>query len=392
MEKNILYVSSVCSSDVIESIRRTSNLNPGLAAQNFNRQMADGFIKNNCKLSVLSNPPISRYNSKKIFINLRSSIDNKIRYKYIPFINIKYIKYLCVFFYSFFYTVYWSYKYRNTKRAIVCDVLSKSATMGALLASKLSRIDSVGVVTDLPWMVVPEGVDVNDKPKYSFIYHFTHYVFLTKQMNREINYRNRPYVVIEGLCKEREELPLIDKCLLKKDKCVLYAGTLMEKYGIKKLVDSFLKIEVPDVKLVIYGDGSYSEQLRIISMSTDKIEYRGLASTSAVFEEEQKAILLVNPRPSEDIYTEFSFPSKTMEYMTSGTPLLTTNLPGIPSEYKDYLYFFDDESLEGFRNTISRILQYESDELEEKGMKAQDFVFNNKNNRVQIAKIINILD
>ena len=166
----------------------------------------------------------------------------------------------------------------------------------------------------------------------------------------------------------------------------------MEKYGIKKLVESFLKVEIPDFKLVIYGDGSFAQQLRSICENTNKIEYRGLASTDTVFQEEQKAILLVNPRPSQDIYTEFSFPSKTMEYMASGTPLLTTKLPGIPSEYNDFLYYFDDESTDGFTNTINRILQYNLHELRKKGMQAQDFVFKNKNSRVQTAKIIKMLD
>lgn len=392
MINNILYVSSVCSSNFIENLRTTSNANPGLAVQNFNRQMASGLVKNNCHVTLLSNPPITRSNSDKLFVNFSPSLENELRYNYIPFINVKYIKHLCVFIYSFFYTILWSLKYKNTNRTVICDVLSKSAAMGSLLASKISGNKSVGIVTDLPWMVVPEGLDIRNKPKCSFVYFFTHYIFLTEQMNSEINQRNRPYVVIEGLCKERDELPLIDESILKKDKCILYAGTLMEKYGIKKLVESFLKVEIPDFKLVIYGDGSFAQQLRSICENTNKIEYRGLASTDTVFQEEQKAILLVNPRPSQDIYTEFSFPSKTMEYMASGTPLLTTKLPGIPSEYNDFLYYFDDESTDGFTNTINRILQYNLHELRKKGMQAQDFVFKNKNSRVQTAKIIKMLD
>ena len=78
--------------------------------------------------------------------------------------------------------------------------------------------------------------------------------------------------------------------------------------------------------------------------------------------------------------------------MASGTPLLTTKLPGIPSEYNDFLYYFDDESTDGFTNTINRILQYNLHELRKKGMQAQDFVFKNKNSRVQTAKIIKMLD
>ena len=43
-----------------------------------------------------------------------------------------------------------------------------------------------------------------------------------------------------------------------------------------------------------------------------------------------EATLLVNPRPSDKEFCKYSFPSKTIEYMASGTPVLMTKLPGVP--------------------------------------------------------------
>lgn len=42
--------------------------------------------------------------------------------------------------------------------------------------------------------------------------------------------------------------------------------------------------------------------------------------------------LLITRDPNED-YVRYSFPSKLIEYMATGTPVITTRLPGIPEEY-----------------------------------------------------------
>ena len=103
------------------------------------------------------------------------------------------------------------------------------------------------------------------------------------------------------------------------------------------------------------------------------------------------ATLLVNVRDSGEQYTRYSFPSKTMEYMSSGTPLLTTRLSGIPDEYFDYVYALDDESEEGLKKTLDSILSKTPQELDQKGKSAKNFVKNNKNYVVQAERIYNLL-
>ena len=106
-----------------------------------------------------------------------------------------------------------------------------------------------------------------------------------------------------------------------------------------------------------------------------------------VVKEQLKATLLVNPRPSMEEFTKYSFPSKNMEYMASGTPVLTTPLQGMPQEYNDYVYLFEDETVEGMSKTLARILIQDKRELYDKGISAKKFVMKEKNNVVQAGKI-----
>ena len=78
--------------------------------------------------------------------------------------------------------------------------------------------------------------------------------------------------------------------------------------------------------------------------------------------------------------------------MVSGTPLLTTRLPGMPEEYYSYVYFFDDESVEGMTEAFSRVLALPDNELSEKGRQAKEFVLKEKNNISQARKVISFLD
>ncbi len=98
--------------------------------------------------------------------------------------------------------------------------------------------------------------------------------------------------------------------------------------------------------------------------------------------------LLVNPRSSAEELAKYSFPSKNMEYMASGTPILTTPLPGMPKEYYPFVYIFDDETVDGFEKTLRMLLSKPKDQLHEFGRRAKEFVLTHKNNRMQADRIL----
>ena len=80
-----------------------------------------------------------------------------------------------------------------------------------------------------------------------------------------------------------------------------------------------------------------------------------------------------------------------MEYMASGTPVLTTVLPGMPKEYYPYVFFLEDETVEGIARVLPELLAKSDEELFEKGSRARAFVLDQRNNLVQAQKIIQML-
>ena len=138
----------------------------------------------------------------------------------------------------------------------------------------------------------------------------------------------------------------------------------------------------------IYGNGDFKNELLKLCKKNKNIKYFGLKPNNYIVEEQQKATLLVNPRPSNEEFTKYSFPSKNMEYMVSGTPALLTKLPGMPKEYLKYVYVLENESVDGMAEKLIEILNLSQEELKEKGKLAKEYVVNKKDNKNQAKRII----
>src|SRR5690554_7398134 len=162
-------------------------------------------------------------------------------------------------------------------------------------------------------------------------------------------------------------------------KVVIYAGGLYEEYGIKYLVDGFKMLDDSNAELHLYGHGPMVSDIEKEMARDNRIRFFGIVHNSKVVEAELQATLLVNPRPSAEDFTKYSFPSKNMEDMVSGTPVLTTNLPGMPKEYHDYVYLLEDESAQGVSQVLKKLLvDTPASELKDKGLSAKQFVLKNK--------------
>lgn len=387
----VLYISALASESRISELYRKTGNNPGFAVQKFSRLLVRGLQANGVNVLAFSNPP--NLGGKNCFVPLAEEKENGVSYKYVPYLNVPVIKHLCILFYTFIYILCWGLKNKKDK-AIVCDVLSVSICMGALFASKLNGVMSVGVVTDIyGQMVGMKGLlaSLASRLNKFYVSSFDRYVLLTEQMNEVVNPHDRPYMVMEALCDSTEIGATSENIEKAHPRMIIYAGGIYEKYGLKMLAEGFIEANVDDAKLVYYGSGSYVEEFKALCAKHSNLEYRGVAANDVVMAEERKATLLVNPRFATEELTKYSFPSKNMEYMSTGTPLLTTKLPGMPKEYYKYVYLLEEETVSGYANAIRRVMNYSETELRNLGSKAKAFVLKNKNDVAQGKRILQMI-
>lgn len=209
------------------------------------------------------------------------------------------------------------------------------------------------------------------------------YVLLTDEMYNRLNSKH-PYVVMEGIAPQQNAIMNNKNDGIKR---IVYTGGLSIRYGIKDLVDAFMNIKGSEYRLLLCGSGDAEKYILEKSKLDDRIIYKGSVSNDVARKIQEEAFILVNPRKPEGEFTKYSFPSKTMEYMLSGRPVVMYKLDGIPEEYDNYLYYVDD-SLE---TALLNILKISDEKLKDKGRSAREFIISNKNAKAQAGKIISMM-
>ncbi|NLI22555.1 MAG: glycosyltransferase family 4 protein [Clostridiales bacterium] len=211
------------------------------------------------------------------------------------------------------------------------------------------------------------------------------YVLLTEPMADAMAVRRRPFLVMEGLIAEAETMAGSFDLPDDPRPAVLYAGTLNRELGITALLDAFQTMK--DVQLWLCGRGDGEAEVRKSAETHGNIRYFGFVPQPVALTLQAHAAALINPRPSAGLFTRYSFPSKTLEYMRSGKPVLCCRLEGIPREYDAYLRYIEPEDAAGIRDAVRALLSLPAAERERLGAQAREFVRTQKNSVAQGAKL-----
>lgn len=390
----VLYVSFYPDSYFKQILKESRSLT-SQPAQKFNKLLGNGFKHNGLNVNVLVTYNHLAYDNSDIFNKQNEILEECITYHFMPVLKLRFIGGL----YSALQVYLFTYKWlkQNKDGFVIVDFLKPFANFVCKAARKLKR-KSIIIVTDLPVFLQNESKTILDKFRTwranrqyeNMIQIASEYVFLTEQMNLLLNKENKPYVVIEGFVDinmknvEKAQENISDK------KICLYSGAISKQFGLEMLVEGFIRANINNSELHLYGNGDYVDELEQICNKHSFIKYFGIIANEDVVRKQIEATLLINPRPTNEEYTKYSFPSKNMEYMASETPVLTTKLPGMPDEYLNICYIIDDESINGIKNSLINVLGKTNEELKLMGNKAKKFVLKEKNNIIQAKKILNM--
>lgn len=389
---NILFVSLCCEQDRFNRLIKEIK-NPVQSDQKLHSLLIQGMAHSKDDfVHAISALPVNRHNYQPKYTPAELLTKDACSYHHMAAINIPLLNNLVNFLQAFWLVGKLS-KNARKESLVVCDILKFSIASGALLACRLFGLPCIGLVTDVPQKRPTQGSLVYrmiDSLRYGQLQAYDSYVFLTEQMNQLINQEAKPYLVIEGAVDQ--EMGRVENTLEGKasPRICLYSGSIHRVYGIASLVEGFLKADLPNVELWIYGDGDYREALEEICRLHPRVRYFGVVPNSEVVKIQVKATLLINPRPPVGEYTLYSFPSKNMEYLVSGTPVLAAMLPGMPKAYGDYIFELKDCSAQGICQALTDVFSRSDRDLFEKGKKAKEFVLREKNNCFQGQKILRL--
>ena len=216
------------------------------------------------------------------------------------------------------------------------------------------------------------------------------YSLLSEGMKELLPVEGKKWTLMEGIFQNSFTSDSIEK---EPHKTIMYAGGIHRRRGTDLLVNAFRLIDDPNYRLWIRGDGDDKMRADLIALSKidNRIKYYEPMERSELLKMEQRATIMVNPtQPSLD-FSKYFFPSKTMEYLASGTATVMFHLACMPEEYDKYIFYVEEESAESLKNKIVEVCEMSSEERNRVGQSARNFILSQKTPEKQCGKILDLI-
>lgn len=188
------------------------------------------------------------------------------------------------------------------------------------------------------------------------------FIFPTELLDKEINKKNKPYVIIHGTYKVEEQKS--SKFRDKDGKIhIVYAGTFDPRKGGGVAAAAAAEFLNENYHIHILGFGSQEETnnikkiiLEISKKTKCTITYDGLKSGDEYIRFIQSCdIGLSTQNPNAD-FNGTSFPSKILSYMSNGLRVVSIDIPAIKSsDIGDYMYYYKKQTPEEIAKAIQKV-------------------------------------
>lgn len=384
----ILLLGSLISSEQMEQLNSNSKEKASVAPVNYETMLAKGLAENGAEVEALSVPAVAAYPHsiyKRIDAN-QEVVEEKIKVQWVPFVNIQGFKQISIQRNIEKLLKQWLKENREIKdKVVLMYSIYPPYSESAIRLCKEYGCHLCAVITDLPEYMYSWKNMTGIRGWYSkrlsekmlaLQDKCDSYILFTKPMAAKMGIEDKPYIVSEGFCDASIFADIPDQEKYDR-KTILYGGNLSRLYGIRNLVKGFMKTDL-DAELHLYGAGEDAAFIEECAKQDPRIKFFGRVDRKTLLVALKKAHLLVVNKPTADDYSNYSFSSKMLEYMASGTPLLTTKVGGMPEEYYEYLYFITNESQDGIAQAIKAVMEKSVEELHNKGAKARKFATEQK--------------
>ncbi len=292
----------------------------------------------------------------------------------------------------------WCKSNDEEKTLFVYTISSTVLTAVSAVKHKCPGLNICAIVADLPDMsnlstkksiFLKLFTKQQAQKSYSHLSCIDSFVLLTRHMADYMQI-TQPFCVMEGIAPNVSVDSSVDEN--QEEKNILYTGTLHRKFGVLHLLEAFRNVKDPTARLVICGVGDSEGEIRAASEEDSRIQFLGQLRREEVLELQKRATVLVNPRLNNEEFTKYSFPSKTMEYLASGVPVVAYKLDGIPDEYDTYLTYPKDDSIQSLTDTLETLCSMSAEERREKGQAGKMYVLKEKNALSQTKRILEFLE
>ena len=163
---------------------------------------------------------------------------------------------------------------------------------------------------------------------------------------------------------------------------LVYSGLLNEVAGIHLLLEALKNIP-DDFVLYITGRGEWQNQVEEIAKQDSRVHYLGLLEEEDYLQVLGAADVLINPRNMQLPENQYNFPSKIMDYLATGNPILSTKFSGY-EKFADVIEFCDADAGsigQGLQKMLKHLKENE-DKIKERRTFAKQFLWDEQVKRI----------
>ncbi|TNF81279.1 glycosyltransferase family 4 protein [Pseudomonas sp. ICMP22404] len=397
MRKNIVLLGFYVGDEYFEKYSKGDSF-PQVAAYKLEGRFLDAMRLGGAFVNTVASIAVSTYpRNKRIFFPGMQKVNNEGSCRIVPLLNLPMLKMLS----RLLGTLYGLFRLRKSKTDMVCVYAAHTPNLvAAYVFRKLLGVNYFVYIPDLPIymdmgvgrLLVTRVLKKIDSWLIDNLISRSAGVFVASEymVADSSRWSKKPFMVLEGIVHSGSEashnVPKEEESGI-----IFYAGGLSKAYGIVELVEGFIKANT-GYELWLCGRGELESYLSEVSKCHSSIKYLGFLSAKEVESIQARAACLILTRNPQERYTRYSFPSKLLEYMASGIPVLTTRLDGIPKEYFEFLNVIEDSTSEGICAALTDFCAANRQILFKKAEYGRVWLLRNKSSSAVGRKIISFME
>jgi glycosyltransferase involved in cell wall biosynthesis len=312
---------------------------------------------------IVSQRPVRLFpRSRVLYVRAsRHELESGLSVRMVPFVNLPILRPLTVGAMVVVELMRWRGASRSSRRVVLTYNLTEPSGLFTLIVARLLKATALACVNDI--FVPGETVADSWSRRIDFwmqrrlIKRFDGLSVPNRQISREFAPK-LPWVRNEGGISNavvRRFAHPAPPHEIGRDQpfTIVYAGSLTDVNGVPELVAGFTRLAGSGYRLIVAGRGPEEGPIVRAAAQDARIEFRGYLSEAEVLALYAEADLLLNLRITKRIRTDYFFPSKLIEFLATGVPVLSTATGHVREEFGEVLFLLEDETPEALAARIS---------------------------------------
>jgi glycosyltransferase involved in cell wall biosynthesis len=353
------------------------------AGQMFQASLVRGLIDAGLPVTtVLSVEPVAAFPRQRRLLGRRGlrQVPQRLRVRLVPFINVQPLKALSAGLSVAWHIIKWAWRHRRRRRIVHLFNMTMPPGAFVWLAARLAQCHLSVSALDVwkPGALVPDTWRwrLDFLLQRTLLPRFDGHMVVSRAIADDLIPGRRVCLLEGGIDETQFQVARAERSDRDRFRMVL-SGSLADFNGVDLMLAAMDHLP-PDIELVVAGTGPLAGRVTDRAARDPRVRYAGFLSFAEVLALYRNADLLLNIRLTQAIDTRYFFPSKLMELLASGTPVLSTCTGQVEADYGHALFLLRDETPEALADAIRAIRTLPPAHRAQVGREAHAFMLREK--------------